>query len=128
MVSCVYIMFKYVTESYVSWTCGKRISVVNEEIFETGNDGLRKMVILDGGMKKFPEVFWYLGRNRIRCVSRYRSGIRIGLNDWSCYLLANLRVLWSTLSGGCVDWKKTRVVEVEYRLRGLYPILRDTDP
>ena len=74
--------------------------MVDEELFETGNDGLRKMVILDGSMKKFPEVFWYLGTNRIRCVSRDRGGIRIDLDDCidTCgYLLANLGVLWSTL-------------------------------
>ena len=81
--------------------------MVNEQIFEISHDSLRKMVILDGSMEKLAEVFWYLGRNSMRCVSRYRSGIRIGLNDCIGYLLANLWVLWSTLSGGCVDWKKT---------------------
>ena len=106
MVACINVVLQYVTESDVGWTCGKRVPVVNEQIFKISHDGLRKVVILDGSLEKLSEVFWYLGRNRLRCVGRCRSSIRIGLNDWICYLLANLRVLWSTLSGGCVNWKK----------------------
>ena len=113
---------------YTTLFRSKRIHVVNEQIFEISHDGLRKMVILNGSMEKFPEVFWYLGRNGRRCVSRYRSGIRIGLNDWIRYLLAEPEGSVEHSVWWMCGLEKDRVVEVEYRLRDLYPILRNTDP
>ena len=65
VISCIDVVLEYVTEAYISWTFGESVCVINEKIFEIGNDGLRKMVVFDGSMKKYTEVFWYLGTDMI---------------------------------------------------------------
>ena len=65
VVSCVDIVFEYVTEAYIGWTCCKCVCVFNEKVFEIGSDGLREIVVFDGSKEKYAEVFWYLGTDRI---------------------------------------------------------------